>query len=785
MIPQRVLDKLESLPVQPGCYVFRNADREVLYIGKAKSLRARVRSYFQEGSSDNRALLPLLLQSIDDLETIVVESEKEACILENLLIKEHRPRFNIKLKDDKEFPLLRLNTSVEWPRLEVVRKSTHDGSKYFGPYPSASNARKALHLVNRHFQLRTCTDTEMAARRRPCLQYQIKRCPAPCVYEVDGERYATQVKAVALFLDGRHDELTSELEAKMKESSRAMDFETAAVYRDQIRAVAAVQETQRLVGDRDIDQDVLGLHREGDLVELSLIYVRKGCVRDTASFSLTSVEIPDDEVIAAFLRQSYDTDAVNARLLPDEIIVPVLPEGVDGITELLSDKRGKKVTVLRPQRGKKVDLLELAQTNAEHAFKEKRRENEDIFERLAKVQQRLRLPRLPRRIECVDISHHAGDDAVGAVVALLDGKPNKAKYRVFRVRTARAGDDYAAMYEVLARRFKRGRDAKPLLAAEAPSAAWPATTTAPLMTEGAKVLRAAKRGKKAHAPTSVAATGEPPVQLVPPVAPVAPVAPRASAPSAMHASKPTEPSDALETEIEADEVLVDDLDVAFPEGEISLTPTPAATAEMSSTSGQSNDEPEPTHDPFRDEPSEANSGADTLATEAEGGGVWDLPDLLVVDGGRGQLRVALTAAKDLGLKGLPIVGLAKERETTKGENLVDRVYLPGQKNGIPLRPNSPALFFLARARDEAHRASNHAREKLAKARVLRSELDEITGIGPKLRNALLAKLGSVDGVKRASDADLLEITGITTKIVKAIRKRWPLDPKPNETADDS
>src|SRR5580698_4462700 len=286
MLPDAVVQKLDALPAQPGVYLFKDNKGVVVYVGKAKSLRARVRSYFQEGSSDNRAFIPILLRTIGDLDTIVTGNEKEATILENNLIKEYRPRHNVKLRDDKDFITLRLGRAggdggvSAWPRLEVVRRPAPDSARYFGPYHSATAARRTLHLVNKHFQLRTCGDLEMKSRRRPCLQYQIKRCPAPCVFEVDPRWYEEQVDAVAKFLDGRHDELSRELRERMQRSAREMRFELAAVYRDQLLAIDKVREEQRVVTVDDADRDVLGVYREGDLVELALLYVRAGKLQD-------------------------------------------------------------------------------------------------------------------------------------------------------------------------------------------------------------------------------------------------------------------------------------------------------------------------------------------------------------------------------------------------------------------------------------------------------------------------------------------------------------------------
>ncbi|HEY6078404.1 MAG TPA: excinuclease ABC subunit UvrC [Polyangiaceae bacterium] len=626
--------KLELLPVQPGCYLFKDKNGAVLYVGKAKSLRSRVRSYFQDGGSDVRAFIPFLRRHAHDLETIVTATEKEAAVLENSLIKERKPRYNVKLRDDKEFLSLRLALEHAFPRLELVRKPKKDGASYFGPYHSATAARRTLNLVEKHFKLRTCTDRELGSRKRPCLEYQIQRCLAPCVLEIDRELYAQQVRAVALFLDGRHDELTHDLRNRMQGASENLEFELAGIYRDQLAAVDSAREAQRVVVVSDRDQDVLGIYREGDLAELCVMVVRKGRMVDRVSFSLKNVELPDDEVVATFLREHYGEGGSGEAHVPDEIIVPTLPEGVDGVSEWLVERRSEvvdsrrtKVEVLAPVRGPRRALLEMAVDNAKHTFEEKRRAADDIDERLARMQERLRLPTLPRRIECCDISHLGGADTVGAVVALLDGQPDKKRYRTYIVRGGGAGDDYQAMFEVLSRRFRRGKE----------------------------------------------------------------------------------------------------------------------------------------------------------ASEGESESEWQLPDLFVVDGGRGQLGIALAAAHDLGLHDLHIVGLAKEKENVLGDKLTDRIYLPGQKNPIALRPNSPELFLLARARDEAHRFSNRGRTKVGKRRRFESELDRVVGIGPKTRTALLKTLGSVAALREASDEAILAVPGVTRRQLQALRQA--LSPQPAPAAE--
>jgi excinuclease ABC subunit C len=639
--PEEIEARLGSLPARPGCYIFRDKAGESLYVGKAKSLRSRVRSYFQASSGDERAFLPFLRGLVAELETVVTETEKEAAILENSLIKEQRPRFNVKLRDDKEFLTLRLDPKHAWPRLELVRRPEPDGSRYYGPYHSATAARRTLHLVEKHFQLRTCSDRELEGRTRPCLQYQIKRCSGPCVYEVDRDLYAEQVRAVGLFLEGRHDELSRELNQRMASASRELQFELAALYRDQVRAIESVREQQRVVVVTDKDQDVVGLYREGDLIEISVLYVRAGRVIEAVSFSPPRVEIPDQEIIAAYLREHYSEDGIGAAI-PDEIIVPVLPEGEEGIAEWLSERRAavstrakangeaarghsRKVQLICPERGPRRKLLGLALDNARHAFEEKRRAAQDIFERLARLQAKLRLPSLPRHVECIDISHLGGQDTYGSIVALRDGAASKADYKIYRVKSAVEGDDYAAMYEVLARRFTRGK-------------------------------------------------------------------------------------------------------------------------------------------------------------QAEEGEAWALPDLLVVDGGRGQLAVALTAAHDLGLHTLPIVGLAKERETVLGERMVDRVYLPGQKNPVSLKPNAPELFLLALARDEAHRFANVARARAGKRRRFASGLDDVPGIGPKTRQLLMRHIGGIERVRAAPDEELLAIPGVGRRHVSALRSYFVAQGSDSEPA---
>ena len=623
MLSELVRAKLEALPPSPGVYVFKDRAGQVLYVGKAGSLRNRVRGYFQASSSDQRFFIERLQHELGDLETFVAATEKEAALLENSLIKEYKPRYNVKLRDDKEFLSLRLNESAPWPRLEVVRRPTKDGARYFGPYHSASSARATLRLVNRHFRLRTCTDTEFEARTRPCLQYQIKRCPAPCVKEVSRDEYGQQIRGVGLFLEGRHDELVQHLRSAMGEAAGGLRYELAGIYRDQLRAVEATSQQQRVSEVALVDQDAFGYFRSGEKVEVAVLLIRRGRVVSVRTFGLKEVRLPDDELIASFVTEYYG----RGSYVPHEVLLPMPIEASTGLAQLLSDQRGSKTELLCPQRGKKAKLVHMATENAAHAFREKARAGEDARARLLQIKERLDLPRVPDRIECIDVSHLGGTETVAAIVAFADGKPDKRRYRSFHVRNVSGGDDYGAMHEVLTRRFRRARD---------------------------------------------------------------------------------------------------------------------------------------------------DSG-------------WELPDLLLVDGGKGQLAIAQRALEEIGIQGQPIAALAMEKETSLGAQVVDRVYLPGRKNAIELRDGGPGLQILAHARDEAHRVANKLRVKLGQRRKLSSGLDAVPSIGPKTRALLLKRLGSARAVQEA-ELEQLVAAGATRKQAEAVRAHFierrepPSEPAPAASA---
>jgi excinuclease ABC subunit C len=561
---------------------------------------------------------------------VVTNNEKEALLLENNLIKQHQPRFNVKLVDDKNYLVLRLDPKARYPRLEVTRRIGSDGAKYFGPYHSATSCRATLQVVNRHFKLRTCTDHVLNSRRRPCLQYQIKRCDAPCVYPVPEEEYGKQVQDVALFLEGKDQELIARLQARMNAASAATEYEVAAAVRDQLRALEKTLEEQRVVSAELRDQDVFGLHREGVAVEMVVMNIRNGKLLGRRNFSFGGQEFPTEEVLSSFVSLYYDLGA----FIPDEVLLPLPVEDAAVKAEWLTEKRGKtKVEVLAPQRGARRKLVELAQKNAASSFVTRRNKAEDAEAGLRKLQDRLSLKRLPRRIECFDISHIQGTATVGSMVVFLDGEAAKGEYRTFKVKTA-SNDDFASMYEVLSRRFRRGKTA---------------------------------------------------------------------------------------------------------------------------------------------EPNPAHKG-------------WVVPDLLVIDGGKGQLSTALAALRDaqvdVGMNGLDVVGLAKEREDQAGEKQPDRVFLARAKDPIKLRANSAELFLLMRVRDEAHRFAVTFHKKLRRRRTLRSALEDVPGVGQRRKRELLRAFGSLKKVRSASAEELARAPGMTLAAAEAVVRYFRGErPAPEERAE--
>jgi excinuclease ABC subunit C len=601
-------EKWANMPARPGVYLMRDKAGKVIYVGKAKDLRARVRAYFS--NADERSQIQFLVRRVEDIEALVTASDKEALILENNLIKQYKPRYNIRLKDDKSYLSIKVTTAHPWPRIFTTRKIVKDGSRYFGPFSSAVAARETIDIIEKHFLLRNCTDHNFRNRSRPCLQYQIKRCMAPCVLPVSEELYREQVRQAMLFIDGKRQELLSELKQRMREKSDALEFEAAARIRDQIQAVEKTLEKQRMVSHWGADQDIFGLYREGGFIEVQVLLVRQGKLTDSHSYSLEDLEFPDEEIVASVLTQFYQ----GQRFIPDEILLPVELEDRAAREEYLSERRGRKVEILCPQRGDKRHLVQMAEENAAQSFAERHDQEKAREKMLRELQEHLRLKRYPQRIECFDISTIHGAHAVGSMVTFINGEPDKNLYRHFRIKTIDAssgGDDFGMMLEMLKRRFARGKE------------------------------------------------------------------------------------------------------------------------------------------------------------EA------DLPDLIVVDGGKGQLAMALTAMEELRITEVDAVGLAKMRVQAAARNAEierteERVFLPGQSNPVVLRRNSNALFLLQRVRDEAHRFAITYHRKLRAKQTLYSALDRIPGVGGARKRALLRAFGSVKRIEAATLDELLKVPSVNERVAQEI-----------------
>ena len=440
-------DKIRHLPTSPGVYLMCDAGGTIIYIGKARNLRQRVRSYFG-ASGDSRYQVRFLMARVADLEVMLTDTEKEALLLENTLIKQHHPRYNLDLKDDKTYFSLRLDPAEEFPRFTIVRKVPRDGARYFGPYASASAAREVLRQITRMFPLRHYPLKSCKARRRPCLYHQIGQCSAPCHGLITSADYATLVEGATLFLEGRSRQLVGEFKRRMQEAADGMRYEEAARWRNLLRSIEVTLEKQKVVMQGG-DSDVVGFSRDNARLELALLFIRGGVLTGSRLFSL-AWELGDDEGLAAFLAQYYGAD----NFIPQEILLPLEIEDRTALAELLGETRGRKVAISRPLRGTKRELVELACKNAGASLRERDEKAASARAVLEELQQRLHLERLPHRIECYDISTIQGRHSVGSGVAFSDAKPDKANYRRYRIRHVLGQDDFAMLAEVFSRRFR-------------------------------------------------------------------------------------------------------------------------------------------------------------------------------------------------------------------------------------------------------------------------------------------------------------------------------------------
>ena len=453
-----IQEQLSRTPSGPGVYLFKDIEGKIVYVGKAAQLRKRLASYFSKIKQTDTKI-KVLVSKVAAFDVILVGSEKEALILESNLIKKHRPRYNVILKDDKRYPCLRINTRHAYPKISIVRKIRKDGTLFFGPFTSAGAVRQSLKIVNRTFKLRKCSDREFNQRTRPCLHYQMRRCLAPCCMDVDKKTYGALIQEVVLFLNGRTPHLIMKIKKEMNQQANLEQFEKAAELRDKLFALEKTLEKQISVSADLKDRDVLALVTSSDHAMITMLYVRGGFLLGKRQFVFEKVLASEEDMLAGFLRQFYE----KAHMIPPEILVSHDLEDAEIIEGMLKESRGGKVTIRRPRRGEKRHLCLMAIENAENGLHEALASNAADMALLIRLRKRLNMERLPLRIECFDNSHLFGQASVSGMVVFEKGRPKKDSYRTYRLKTAAMHDDYAAMAEVLERRYSGsgGRDPLP------------------------------------------------------------------------------------------------------------------------------------------------------------------------------------------------------------------------------------------------------------------------------------------------------------------------------------
>lgn len=653
---EKIQSVLNSLPHKPGIYLMKDAQGTLLYVGKAISLYNRVRSYFQDStdlSPKNRSMVA----KIDDIEFLVVKNEVEALVLESNYIKQYRPKYNVLLRDDKSYPYIKVSLTEDFPRVYRVRSFQRDGNRYFGPYTNSGAVDATLDVLNKLFAFRTCRydasawapprEGEPAEHwkqkllPRPCTQYFIHRCIAPCVAYASREEYDAVIKQVILFLEGKHEEVLKDLQTRMEHAAENLNFEEAARIRDRIKAVERIQEKQRIINtEGQDDQDVIALATGDDETCAQVFFFRSGKLVGREYFILQGTrESSPAEIMTSFLQQFYE----NSPHVPAEILVEVDPEDRAVIQNWLKEKRkalvasgSPSVTISSPKRGDKLRLVEMVKQNAQEVLEQQRvkwlTDSQKTQLALEELQEALNLAAPPQRIECYDISNTQGTNSVGAMVVFEGGRPKNSEYRRFKIKTVEGPNDFASHQEVLRRRFRKAAEA-----------------------------HAAPQRSQADAP------------------------------------------DLDSTDLAPEENLASSLDLH--------------------------------HD-------------------------WAMPDLIIIDGGKGQLSAAMEVMQELHLT-IPTVGLAKENE---------ELFTPGSPQPILLPRTSQGLYLVQRIRDEAHRFGITYHRKLRSDRTFKSVLDEIPGIGPKRKQALMKHFGSLRAIASASIDELAALDGMTRAAAETVKE---------------
>jgi len=619
MAPTNISEQIKATPTRPGVYLLKDSQGEVLYVGKAASLRHRLQSYF--GSTFNLdPKIRQLVTKVRDFEFIVTESESEALILENTFIKSRRPKYNARLKDDKTYPYLKIGLNEEFPQVYITRRVVNDGARYFGPYASAGSVRKTMDLLKKLFPYRSCTRVITGNDPRPCLEYFINRCVAPCIGAANKEEYRKVINQVVMFMEGRTEAVVRDLRGKMETAAEALEFERASLLRDQLRAIERVTEGQKVVSLTEEDQDVIALARGRDEAWVEVFFVRRGKLIGREHFIMDGVQ--DDEptrVITDFVKQYYDS----VPQVPPRLLLQHPLEDSNLIKRWLEQKRGKKVEFRVPKRGEKRKLVEMVAENARQGFEQLKvkwlSDTDTLESAMEEIQERLNLPRLPRRMECYDISNIQGTTPVGSMVVFENGQAKSSHYRRFKIKTVEGIDDYSMMQEMLRRRFQRLGRAK----------------------------------------------------------------------------------------------------------------------------GDDTEE-------------------DATRAGRERGQSWGIiPDLVLIDGGKGHLNAVVEVFLELGIDNVPIASLAKKQE---------EIFVRDTPESIMLPRSSPALFLVQRLRDEAHRFAVTYHQKSRTKKGMQSAMDLVPGIGPKRRRMLLRRFGSVRGVREAPLEELAAVPGMTRTLAQKVKE---------------
>jgi excinuclease ABC subunit C len=657
-----IAQQLAALPDQPGVYKFYDAKGALLYVGKAKSLRSRVRSYFLKTATLEPHKRQMVTE-VAEIQYLLAETPTQALHFEADLVRHERPRYNVKLRDDKHYPYIRINVQDPWPKTMVARKMQRDGARYFGPFTDATSVRQTLDTINRLFPHILCNRVITGNDPRACLYYHIKRCPAPCIGAINNDDYRQIVDQMVGFLDGKSDSVLADMRHEMEEAAEALEFERAADLRDRIRAAERVVTQQQIVYSSMADEDVIGVHHEGPYSAVQVFLVRGGRLIGREHFVLDGHgDDSEAEIVWSFIVQYYSQTSD----IPDELVLPVAVDDMDALRVWLTDRRAeaggksrKRVRVTAPRVGDKRKLIELATNNAREVLERLRQQwladEARTTGAVVELQELLDLAQLPHRIECYDVSHVQGSNQVASMVVFESGQPRRSDYRRFKIKHEHGNNDYLSMQEVIGRRFRRALTGQLRRAGELGS--WESMAERP-----------------------------------------------------------------------ADGAVVD-----------------GSGAE--------------TDGALRD-----GSGGEP---EAEPAGGWaEMPDLVIIDGGKGQLNAALEVLDTMEITELPVVGLAKEneeiyvRDRATGRALADPVLLPR---------TSQAMYLVQRIRDEAHRFAITYHRAVRGRTGLRSALDEVEGIGPKRKRELLRRFGSVRGIRAATLEELAAVPGMTLKQAKVLK----------------